>query len=142
MKKIGVLRAPKPRGAGRSLTITLFGKAGRERSRRLQLAMAVFHLCLHNLSRKPGPHIVSGASSTALPSLPSPSAGLTSVSSSNRSSIWIRTSMSHPSKRTFFAKRSRMKLSILIKILTELFRIRWILDRFVWADHLSKLAVC
>jgi len=44
------LCAPKPRGAGRSLTITLFGKAGRERSRRLQLAMAVFHLCIHTIT--------------------------------------------------------------------------------------------
>ena len=32
---------------GEAFTITLFGKAGREGSRRLQMAMALFHLCLH-----------------------------------------------------------------------------------------------
>ena len=30
-----------------TFTITVFGNAGREGSRRLQMAMAVFHLCLH-----------------------------------------------------------------------------------------------
>ena len=35
---------------GEALTITLFGKAGREGSRRIQLAMAVFHLVLHTVT--------------------------------------------------------------------------------------------
>ena len=36
---------------GETFTITLFGNlAGREGSRRLQLAMAVFHLCLHTIT--------------------------------------------------------------------------------------------
>ena len=35
---------------GETFTITLFGKAGREVSRKLQMAMAVFHLCLHTIT--------------------------------------------------------------------------------------------
>ena len=35
---------------GEAFTITLFGGAGREKSRRLQMAMAVFHLCLHTIT--------------------------------------------------------------------------------------------
>ena len=35
---------------GEAFTITLFGKAGREGSRMLQLAMAVFHLVLHTVT--------------------------------------------------------------------------------------------
>ena len=35
---------------GEAFTITVFGKAGREGSRRLQMAMAVFHLCLHTIT--------------------------------------------------------------------------------------------
>ena len=35
---------------GEAFTITVFGKTGREGSRRLQMAMAVFHLCLHTIT--------------------------------------------------------------------------------------------
>ena len=35
---------------GEAFTITTFGKAGRKVSRRLQKAMAIFHLCLHTIT--------------------------------------------------------------------------------------------